>query len=97
MQLAIASQGYSALRLIEHDNLEVIWAVRSAATTTATALRTASLAIDTLAERGRATRGDLAEADDEWSEVLNALDVVNDRKRATLSELSARPAAADNA
>jgi hypothetical protein len=99
MQLAIASQGYSALRLIEHDNLEVIWAVRSAATTTATALRMASLAIDTLAERGRATRLDLAEADDEWSEVLSALDVVNDRKRATLSELSARPAApaADNA
>ena len=52
--------------------IEVIWAVRSAATTTATALRTASLTIDTLAERGRASRGDLAEADDEWSEVLNA-------------------------
>jgi hypothetical protein len=75
----------------------VIWAVRSAATTTATALRTASLAIDTVAERGRTTRLDLAEADDEWSEVLSALDVVDERKKTTLSELPARPPAAGNA
>jgi uncharacterized protein YaaN involved in tellurite resistance len=53
MQLAVVSQGYSALRLIEHDNLEVIWAVRSAATTTATAIRTASLALGRLADRSR--------------------------------------------
>lgn len=93
MQLAVASQGYSALRLIEHDNLEVIWAVRSAATTTATAIRTASLALGRLADRSRSSRIDLFEADDAWSDVLSALDTVDEKKLATLNELSARPGA----
>jgi hypothetical protein len=56
------------------------------------------LAIDALADRGHAARLDLVEADGDWSDVLNALDVVDDRKGATLNELSARPpAAAGNA
>jgi hypothetical protein len=97
MQLAVASQGYSALRLIEHDNLEVIWAVRSAATTTATAIRTASLALGRLADRSRSSRDDLFEADDAWSEVLSALDTVDEKKLATLSELSARSGGAASA
>jgi len=92
MQLAVATQGYSALRLIEHDNLEVIWAIRSAATTTTSAIRTASLAIDRVADRELPSHADLLETDDAWSEVLRALDRVEDRKRVTLGELSARPA-----
>jgi chromosome segregation ATPase len=94
LQLAVASQGYAALRMIEHDNLEVIWAVRSAATTTATAMRVASLAVDALADRQRPAHADLYEAGNAWSEVLSALDVVEERKRATWSELSARQDAA---
>src|SRR5207245_3600706 len=92
MQLAVATQGYSALRLIEHDNLEVIWAIRSAATTTTSAIRTASLAIDRLSDRELPSHADLLETDDAWSEVMRALDRVEDRKRVTLGELSARPA-----
>ncbi len=44
LQLTISTQGYAALRAIEQDNLEVIWAIRSAVTITASALRTAALA-----------------------------------------------------
>ncbi len=40
-QLAVASQGYAALRLIEENNAEVIRAIGSATTTTVAALRTA--------------------------------------------------------
>jgi len=94
LQLAVATQGYSALRLIEHDNLEVIWAIRSAATTTMSAIRTASLAIDRLADRERPSRANLVETEEAWSEVLRALDRVEDRKQVTLGELSVRPAAA---
>ena len=38
LQLAVASQGYAALRLIEQDNLQVIWAIPEATTTTVSAL-----------------------------------------------------------
>ena len=88
MQLAVATQGYSALRLIEHDNLEVMWAIRSAVTTTATAIRTASLAVGRQAGLD-GSRDDLLETD-AWTEVLRALDTVEDRKRVTLDVLAAR-------
>jgi hypothetical protein len=92
MQLAVATQGYSALRLIEHDNLEVMWAIRSAVTTTATAIRTASIAVDRMASLD-GSRADLLETDDAWTEVLRALDTVEDRKRVTLDVLATRSSA----
>jgi uncharacterized protein YaaN involved in tellurite resistance len=43
-QLAVVTQGYLALRIVEDTNAEVIRAVASAITTTAAALRTAAVA-----------------------------------------------------
>ena len=40
-ELAITTQGYAALRIVEQDNAEVIRAIAAATTTTAAALRTA--------------------------------------------------------
>jgi len=91
LQLAVASQGYSALRLIEQDNLEVIWALRAATTTTVTALRAASLASRATASRETARRS-AADADPDavgslrqtLSEMVSALDTVEQRRRTTL-------------
>ena len=48
MNLAVAQQGLTSLRQIERNNNEVIRALRSASTTTLTALRTAGLALRAL-------------------------------------------------
>src|SRR6202008_2824540 len=92
LQLAVASQAYSAIRLIEHDNLQVIWAIRSAVTTTTTAIRTALLSIDRGADLALRPRAEIAGADDAWADVLRALDTVDERKRATLDVLDQRAA-----
>ncbi|HEY7969493.1 MAG TPA: toxic anion resistance protein [Candidatus Limnocylindrales bacterium] len=89
LQLAVATQGYSALRLIEQDNLEVIWALRSATTTTVSALRAASLAslaTTNRAEVGRSasdgsTVGSLRQT---LTDMVSALDAVEQRRRTTL-------------
>lgn len=47
-QLAVAVQGYAALRLVEMNNRELIRAVRTATTTTVAALRTAVLVAQAL-------------------------------------------------
>jgi hypothetical protein len=44
LQLAVASQTYASVRLIEQRNLEVIWALRSASATTLSALHATGLA-----------------------------------------------------
>ncbi len=89
LQLAVATQGYAALRLIEQDNLEVIWALRAAMTTTVTALRAASLATRATSSRQAATRS-AADADtvaglrQTLTDMVSALDIVEQRRRATL-------------
>jgi hypothetical protein len=95
LQLAVATQGYSALRVIEQDNLDVIWAIRAATTTTVTALRTALFTGRTLADRRRSEQAGGRRIEGAWDEVLGAVDEVNARKRRTLEEIAARPAATD--
>ncbi|HET9613285.1 MAG TPA: toxic anion resistance protein [Candidatus Limnocylindrales bacterium] len=89
LQLAVATQGYSALRLVEGDNLQVIWAIRAATTTTVTALRTALLAAQATRPRPGASAGrdpeELATVvRDALHEMQAALDDVERRRRATL-------------
>jgi Toxic anion resistance protein (TelA) len=96
LQLAVASQGYSALRLIEQDNLEVVWAIRAATTTTATALRTALVAGRAAAGRSPGRRaGDAADAvaslRGTLAEMVTALDTVEQRRRTTLDEVHRGP------
>ncbi len=94
LQLAVATQGYAALRVIEQDNLEVIWAIRAATTTTATALRAAMLVRGAMADSTLAGKADLAGWKRAWSDVLGAVDQVDVRKRRTLEEM-AKPALAE--
>lgn len=86
LQLAVVTQGYAALRLIEQDDLEVIWAIRTATTTTATAMRTALLAAQALADRRRSVEVDLSGLGRAWNDVVVALDAVDVRKRRTLED-----------
>jgi uncharacterized protein YaaN involved in tellurite resistance len=87
LQLAVASQGYAALRLIEQDNLEVIWAIRSATTTSIAALRTAALALQAVESLGG--RLDTATLADAWSSVVAAVDEVDARTKRTLDAVDA--------
>ena len=80
------TQGYAALRLIEQDDLEVIWAIRTATTTTATAMRTALLAVQAMADRRRSVEVDLAGLGRAWNDVVVALDAVDVRKRRTFED-----------
>jgi hypothetical protein len=89
LQLAVATQGYSALRLIEQDNLEVIWALRGATTTTVTAVRAASLAAIATSNRPTAGTsapdgGAVASLSETLADMVSALDVVEQRRRTTL-------------
>lgn len=87
LQLAVVTQGYAALRLIEQDDLEVIWAIRTATTTTATAMRTALLAAQALGDRRRSVQVDLAGLGRAWDDVVVALDAVDARKRRTRDDV----------
>jgi soluble cytochrome b562 len=88
LQLAVATQGYGALRLIEQDNLEVVWAIRAATTTTITALRSAALAAQ--ASPGRlADQLEAAGLRGGWDEVIAALDEVDARAQRTLQAVDA--------
>jgi hypothetical protein len=91
LQLAVATQGYAALRVIEQDNLDVIWAIRAATTTTVSALRTALFAGRALADRRLSGRVGRRRIEGAWDDVLGAVDEVDARKRKTLEEIAARP------
>jgi uncharacterized protein YaaN involved in tellurite resistance len=93
LQLAVATQGYAALRLVEQDNLEVIWAIRAATTTTVTALRTALLAARATADRNGAEQAGstfVEELRDTLGQMQSALDEVDRRRRTTLAEARRR-------
>ena len=90
LQLAVASQGYAALRLIEQDNLQVIWAIRGATTTTVSALRIALLVAQTMGDRRFAGAPVAADVAAGWHEVVVATDAVDAGRKKTLAELSAR-------
>ena len=84
LQLTTATQAYLTLRLVERDNLEVIWSVRAATTTTVTALRTALMAIDAVASRERPSIDALRDTADAWSTAARAIEDVETRRRKTL-------------
>jgi len=90
LQLAVATQGYAALRLIEQDNLEVIWGIRAATTTTSAALRTAMLVAGSASgsAKGRLSPGGHLQASlaQSWAAVVAAVGEVDSHRRKTLSE-----------
>ncbi|MGZ6294711.1 MAG: toxic anion resistance protein [Candidatus Limnocylindrales bacterium] len=51
LQLAVATQGYAALRVVQQNDTEVIRAIQTATTTTTAALRTAVLVAGALADQ----------------------------------------------
>lgn len=50
-QLAVAAQGYAALRVVEKNNLELMRAIQTATTTTVAAMRTAVMTAQALADQ----------------------------------------------
>jgi len=88
LQLAVATQGYAALRRIEQGNLELIWLIRAMATTTVSALRTAALAARLVAADSASATDGLAEVAMAWRDVLEAVDKVEERRAAVLEELT---------
>jgi len=95
LQLAVATQGYAALRIIEQDNLEIIWGIRTATSTTVSALRTALLANQATSDRSGAATSGAADAMGElrgtMEEMLRALEEVERRRRSTLEQVQGRP------
>jgi Toxic anion resistance protein (TelA) len=95
LQLAVATQGYAALRLIEQDNLQIIWAIRAATSTTVSALRTALLASQAASDRSEAVASAASEAIGElrgtMEEMVRSLEEVDRRRRTTLEEVHRRP------
>ena len=96
LQLAVATQGYAALRIAEQDNLEVIWAIRAATTTTVSALRTALFAAQAMADRADVPANDgvgpvVAELRGTLAEMQAALDEADRRRRTALSEAHNHP------
>jgi uncharacterized protein YaaN involved in tellurite resistance len=96
LQLAVATQGYAALRIVEQDNLEVIWAIRAATTTTVSALRTALFAARATADRADVppdarTGPIVAELSRTLAEMQAALDEADRRSRTALTEARNRP------
>jgi uncharacterized protein YaaN involved in tellurite resistance len=90
LQLAVATQAYAALRLIEQDNLEVIWAIRVASTTTVTAMRSAMLVARIAGERRLPDGPDIVDLAGAWTSVVAAIEAAESRRRRTLAEVDAR-------
>jgi uncharacterized protein YaaN involved in tellurite resistance len=92
LQLAVATQGYAALRIVEQDNLELIWAIRAATATTASAVRTALFAARATGDRSN--EGDVAAVVNEFRGTLqdmqDALDEAERRRRTALAEARGR-------
>ena len=85
------------MRIVEQDNLEVIWAIRAATTTTVTALRTALFAARATADSSEDSRsgsgsGDpvVAELRATLGEMGAALDEADRRRRTALTEAGGR-------
>jgi len=90
LQLAVATQAYAALRLIEQDNLEVIWAIRVASTTTVTAMRSAMLVARIAGERRLPDGPAIVDLAGAWTSVVAAIEAAETRRRRTLAEVDAR-------
>jgi hypothetical protein len=78
-QLAVAVQGYAALRVVEVNNRELVRAVRTATTTTVAALRTAEQAAGPGIDMGSLQRV--------WDTVFAALDQIDSYKLRALEAM----------
>jgi hypothetical protein len=101
-QLAVATQGYAALRIVQHNNDEVIRAIATATTTTSAALRTAAMVAQAVVAQ-RLIRANLASVETGANRAasagggdddLAALRLAWDKARATLDEIDRYSAAA---
>jgi uncharacterized protein YaaN involved in tellurite resistance len=69
-QLAVATQGYAALRVVEQNNLAVIRSIQSATTTTVAALHTAAMVAQALSTQRQLVE-QIAQANEQASGMLN--------------------------
>ena len=69
-QLAVATQGYAALRVVEQNNLAVIRSIQSATTTTVAALRTAAIVAQALTNQRQLVE-QIAMANEQASDMLD--------------------------
>jgi hypothetical protein len=85
-QLTTATHAYLTLRLVERDNLEIIWSIRAASTTTVTALRTALLLASNLTRAPSSEIDIVSDTAAAWSSALHAIDDVDQKRRKTLAD-----------
>jgi hypothetical protein len=86
--VTIATQGELSLRRIEQGNVEVIRALRSATTTTLTALRSAALTMQAFEDQdGESAAPDNAADLEAWQELLVKLDDLERKRRTSLSDI----------
>ncbi len=94
-QLAVATQGYAALRVVEQNNLAVIRSIQGATSTTVAALHTAAMVAQALSTQRQLVE-QIAQANEQASEMLN--DTARRlRDRATDLQLRAASAGGDAA
>ena len=94
-QLAVATQGYAALRVVEQNNLAVIRSIQSATTTTVAALQTAAMVAQALSTQRQLVE-QIAQANEQASGMLNDTARML-RDRATDLQLRAASAGQDAA
>jgi uncharacterized protein YaaN involved in tellurite resistance len=85
-ELAVATQGYAALRIVERNNHEVIRAVAEATTTTAAAMRTAVMVAQAAASQ-RATLEQLEAAAEATAAMADQADEMEARLPDTRSQV----------
>jgi uncharacterized protein YaaN involved in tellurite resistance len=94
-QLAVATQAYAALRVVEENNLVVIRSIQTATTTTVAALRTAAMVSAALANQRQLVE-QIAQANEQATDMLDGtVRMLSDRAREV--ELKAAGAGSDAA
>jgi hypothetical protein len=80
--------------VIERDNLEIIWAIRAATSTTVSALRAAQLAVQAVSDRSHAAATAVSDSmalRDTITQLVDAIDEVDRRRRTTIEDVQGRP------
>jgi uncharacterized protein YaaN involved in tellurite resistance len=89
-QLAVAVQGYAALRVVEVNNRELVRAVRTATTTTVAALRTAVMVAQALTTQ-KAVSDQVKAVNDTTSAMIESTSVVLREQTSTVEGQAASP------
>jgi uncharacterized protein YaaN involved in tellurite resistance len=89
-QLAVAVQGYAALRVVEVNNRELVRAVRTATTTTVAALRTAVMVAQALTNQ-RLVSDQVKAVNETTSAMIESTSSVLREQTATVEEQAASP------